>query len=79
MNRARASTIFSPSANESDSAHTSAVYSPRLWPAMTSGVNPSCAFQARHSATPAVSKAGCVTSVLDSRSAGPSLQTCQRS
>ena len=39
---------------------TSAVYSPKLWPARKAGCWPPNSFQARYTATPAVSMMGCV-------------------
>ncbi len=58
---------------------TSAVYSPRLWPAIATGRGPSWRRQARHTATPAASIAGCVFSVLPSSASGPCWQSLQRS
>src|SRR5690606_2147294 len=60
-------------------AATSAVYSPRLWPASATGVAPPAACQARHTATPAASRAGCVYSVRLSCSSGPPYDSAHRS
>ena len=65
--------------NGSASAHTSAVNSPRLWPATAAGAAPPCSRQTRQVATPAASIAGCVNSVLLSRCAGPAATSSHRS
>jgi hypothetical protein len=57
MSRPRSSTSFSASANDTAFAATSAVYSPRLWPASAAGGGWPFDCHARHTATPAASSA----------------------
>ena len=60
-------------------AQTMALYSPRLWPAMTSGRGPSSSCQTRQIATLDVNSAGCVQAVVFKVLSGPSWTTFQRS
>ena len=75
MKRPRSTTSLTASPNASASAHTSAVYSPRLWPASIEGIAPPCACHTRQTATPAASIAGCVIWVWLSFSSGPCSMT----
>ncbi len=56
--RARKRTSGNASSKRRDSAATSAVYSPRLWPANHAGRGPPRSRQARQQATPATSMTG---------------------
>src|SRR5262249_24884226 len=67
------------SCKDNASAQTSAVYSPRLWPASTLGLAPPCSCHTRQTATPAASNAGCVFSVRFSASSGPCCDKAHRS
>ena len=72
INSPRRRTNCSALSKSSAPAATSAEYSPKLWPATTSGCKP-CASSTRNTATLCVSRAGWATSVAVSSSAGPSL------
>ncbi len=74
----RVRTSATASAKSSDPVATSAVYSPKLCPSATANDSP-FSTSARGSAIEVVSKAGWVTSVRESSSAGPSKHTRARS
>src|SRR5690348_10923006 len=76
---ARKRTSGTASRKASAPAATSAVYSPRLCPAMNDGAAPPATCHARQTAIPAVSITGCVLRVRLSPSAGPSCTSCHRS
>jgi hypothetical protein len=65
------------SSKRSAPAATSAVYSPRLWPAKNAGMGPPRSRHARQQATPATSMSGCVFTVWFWSSAGPSFAIVQ--
>ncbi len=69
---ARKRTSGSASSKRMASAATSALYSPRLWPASQDGSAPLRSLHARQQATPATSMTGWVFVVWLSASAGPS-------
>ena len=71
MNRPRAATSWAATGNANAPAQTRAVYSPKLWPANRAGLAPPCCSQTRHTATPAVNRAGWVFSVWFSAASGP--------
>ena len=71
INFPRRCTVCTASEKSIAHAATSAVYSPRLCPAATSG-KISFSASTRAAATPAVSTAGCVNSVFTSSVSGPS-------
>src|SRR5690606_32503008 len=71
MASARMRTRRTASSSASAPAAARAAYSPRLWPAITSGRRPPAARQAANTAMPAVSMAGWVLVVRLSCSAGP--------
>ena len=75
--RSRTSLVTSPTSTESAAAI--AAYSPTLWPITTSGFTFSLACTARSAASDAVTSAGWVMSVSESRSIGPSKHTLRRS
>ena len=77
MNSPRLRTMRTASEKRTAPATTSAVYSPRLWPAASAGRRPRSA-HAVAAATDAVSTAGCVLAV-SARSAGPSKASRMRS
>src|SRR5450631_495861 len=76
---ARKRTNVSASSKRIEFAATSALYSPRLWPASHDGIDPERSCHARQQATPATSITGCVLMVWLSASAGPSRTIVQRS
>jgi len=68
---ARSRTVGTASSKRIEPAATSALYSPRLWPAKYAGIAPPRACHTRQHATPAMSITGCVLTVWLSDSAGP--------
>ena len=64
IKRPRSATSAAASCSDNAPAHTSALYSPRLWPASCAGCAPPSACHTRHTATLAASNAGWVFSVL---------------
>ena len=75
MKRPRAFTSTAASSTGSAPAATSAVYSPRLWPATKAGASATRSSIARSSAMLVTSTAGCWISVRRSSSSGPSKQS----
>ncbi len=75
----RRRTRWAPSRSVNAPAATSAVYSPRLWPASTAGCAPWRDCHSRHSATPPANSAGWVYSVRLSISSGPPCDSAHRS
>src|SRR5690348_10697596 len=79
IRRPRSATSDAASRSGSAPAHTSAEYSPRLWPAICAGSGPPFARQAFHTATLAASNTGWVFSVLPSSASGPFCASDHRS
>src|SRR6056297_508882 len=79
IRRPRSSTTAVASTSAIDSAATSAAYSPRLWPAMATGICAPREVYTRQTAISAASMAGWVQRVWLSSSAGPSLASAHRS
>ena len=79
ISSARLPTNFKPSSKLNTSAATRAANSPRLWPAIATGIGKPFSRRQRQTAISAVNISGWVTRVSPSASAGPVCASVQRS